>query len=142
MSQVETASAKTPTYTVIVWVGSMFLQYLPPRQSCYLGHRGYVFIFYCNSARMSSWGREASLCRLRSTGNGGDEGHLVAGRRSGIQRVDQARAWHKPGRNRGDVEFGRQEPEVLIGGGGGRSHVLSPWWASRRLGLRGQDVAV
>jgi len=45
---------KTPTYTVIVWAGSVFLRYLPPRQSCYLGQRGYVFIVYSNSAWMSS----------------------------------------------------------------------------------------
>ena len=79
---------------------------------------------------------------LAEASGGGDEGHLVAGRRSGIQRVDQARAWHKPGRNRGDVEFALQEPEVLIAAGGGRGQMLSPWWASRRLGLRGEDARI
>ena len=58
-------SSKTPTYTVIVWAGSVFLQYLPPKRSCCLGQHGYVYILYCNFVWMSNWGTALAYDMVR-----------------------------------------------------------------------------
>ena len=39
---------------MLVWTGSLLLQYLPPKRSYYLGQLGYVCTVYCSPGWMSS----------------------------------------------------------------------------------------
>jgi hypothetical protein len=96
-------SNKTPAYTVIVWAGSVFLQYLPPKRSCFLGQRGYVYTLYCNCAWMSTWDTAWAAMRLPATNTNGSVSPLVP---AAALRLDGLSCWVRRSASRAPLSAG------------------------------------